>query len=221
VRLSPRQNGSLLDSAALAWDAARGVPLRVAIYAQGHSGPVLELKATHISFGPVAKSTLAISPPAGAKTVDLSPAKADAGAPKTEKPGAEAKPKPVEQLAAVRRAVHFDLAAPASLAGLPRQEVRLLGGRNGDHPIAAVTYGRDLGAIVVLQQTTPAAGQKGAENSGPLGRLELPKVSVNGASGQELDTALGTVIRFERGGVTYTVLGSVPPATAQAAARGL
>ena len=34
-------------------------------------------------------------------------------------------------------------------------------------------------------------------------------------------TALGTVVRFERGGVTYTVLGSVPAAAAEAAARGL
>ena len=29
------------------------------------------------------------------------------------------------------------------------------------------------------------------------------------------------MIRFQRGGVAYTVLGSVPPAAAEAAARGL
>ena len=29
------------------------------------------------------------------------------------------------------------------------------------------------------------------------------------------------MIRFDRGGVSYTVLGSVPPAAAEAAARGL
>jgi len=49
----------------------------------------------------------------------------------------------------------------------------------------------------------------------------LPKVSINGASGQELDTALGTLLRFERNGVQYIVVGSVPPAAAVAAARGL
>jgi negative regulator of sigma E activity len=46
-------------------------------------------------------------------------------------------------------------------------------------------------------------------------------VSIGGVKGQELDTALGTVISFSRSGVDYTVLGSVPPATARAAARGL
>jgi outer membrane lipoprotein-sorting protein len=213
VRLSPKHDGGLLGAAALAWDAARGVPLRAAVYAQGQSAPVLELKATDISFGPVAKSTLAVSPPAGAKTVDLSPAKSDAGAHK--------KGKPTAGLAAVQKAVHFKLAAPSSLAGLPRQEVRLLGGKSGDNPTAAVTYGRNLGGIVVLEQTAKAGGANGPDKSGPLGRLELPKVSINGATGQELDTALGTVIRFERGGVSYTVLGSVPPAAAEAAARGL
>ena len=37
----------------------------------------------------------------------------------------------------------------------------------------------------------------------------------------ELATALGTVLRFDRGGVRYTVIGSVPPAAAEAAARAL
>jgi hypothetical protein len=46
-------------------------------------------------------------------------------------------------------------------------------------------------------------------------------VSVSGASGRELVTALGTVIRFVRGGVTYTVLGSMPKPVVEAVARGL
>jgi len=42
-----------------------------------------------------------------------------------------------------------------------------------------------------------------------------------GADGQELATALGTMVRFTRGGVQYTVIGSVPPNAAEAAARAL
>jgi hypothetical protein len=49
----------------------------------------------------------------------------------------------------------------------------------------------------------------------------LPTVSIGGSTGQELATALGTVIRFTRGHVSYTVLGSVTPAAAEAAARAL
>jgi hypothetical protein len=85
---------------------------------------------------------------------------------------------------------------------------------------AVVAYGQNLGGVVVIEQPaepTPAAGDKRRDRGG----LQLPKVSINGATGEELDTALATMIRFQRGGVAYTVLGSVPPAAAQAAARGL
>ncbi len=51
--------------------------------------------------------------------------------------------------------------------------------------------------------------------------MTLPTVSIDGIQGQELATPLGTMVRFERGGVEYTVLGSVPSATAEAAARDL
>ena len=51
--------------------------------------------------------------------------------------------------------------------------------------------------------------------------FELPKVQINGVEGEELDTALGTALRFSRDGVDYIVLGSVPPAAAEAAARAL
>jgi hypothetical protein len=97
-----------------------------------------------------------------------------------------------------------------------RQEVGLVD--IGGHPGALVTYGRGLGGIAVLQ--TAAAADKGG-GAGKPGGLSLPRISVNGASGEELDTALGTVLRFERGGVSYTILGSVPPTAAEAAARAL
>jgi hypothetical protein len=40
-------------------------------------------------------------------------------------------------------------------------------------------------------------------------------------TGQELPTALGTIVHFERGGVAFTVAGSAAPAKVEAAARGL
>src|ERR1700712_3529238 len=64
----PNKPGGLLGAAALAFDAARGVPLRAALYARGNSTPVVELTATDVSYGPVSASTYSISPPAGAKT---------------------------------------------------------------------------------------------------------------------------------------------------------
>jgi len=99
------------------------------------------------------------------------------------------------------------------VAGLPRQMVRLVDA--GGHTAALVVYGRGLGAVAVLEQATGP----GASHSSPLGAL--PRVSINGATGQELATALGTLLRFDRGGVSYTLVGSVPAVAAEAAARAL
>ena len=124
VRISPKHDGGLLGSAQLAWDAVQGVPLRVAIYAQGASSPVLELKATDISYGSVSSTDVDVSPPAGAKVVDLTPPKS----------GNErgSKGSDVTGLDAVQTAVSFHVAAPDTLVGLPRQTVQLVGG--SDHP---------------------------------------------------------------------------------------
>jgi hypothetical protein len=64
----------------------------------------------------------------------------------------------------------------------------------------------------------PAAAGGGIADAGAPGLQEL---SLNGTTAHELATALGTVVQFERDGVAYTVIGSVPPAAAEAAARAL
>jgi hypothetical protein len=189
------------------------VPLRAAIYAQGSTSPVLELKADRISYGKVASSVFAVTPPSDAKVVDVDVPTGAAA--KHERPGASTS---VTGVKAVSKAVPFTLSAPAKLVGLPRHAVKLADWKG--EKAAVVTYGQGLGGMVVIEQ--PAGAAATAQGRGDRGGgLTLPKVSINGATGEELDTALGTMIRFERGGVAYTVLGSVPPAAAQAAAREL
>jgi outer membrane lipoprotein-sorting protein len=210
VKISPKDDGGLLGAAQVAWDAARGVPLRAAVYAQGESSPVLELAATHISYGSVPASALAAKPPAGAKVVTVnSPSPAAHARRGSKQPD-------VSGAARVAKQLDFRLTAPAKLAGLPRKDVRLLTlqGSNG----AIATYGRGLGAIVVVQRKADAAPAKG-RGSGPA--RDLPKINIDGATGTELATALGTVVTFQRGGVSYVVAGSVPPVAAENAARGL
>ena len=110
---------------------------------------------------------------------------------------------------AVAARLPFALSAPASLAGLPRTDVRLT--RQGGELSAVSVYG-DAGAALVFQR---AAG-----GASPL--LErLPQVNIDGATGTELATALGTMVMFEHGGVAYTVAGLVPPVAAENVARGL
>jgi outer membrane lipoprotein-sorting protein len=216
VRIAPKDDGGLLGAAKVAWDSVTGVPLRAAVYAQGQDSPVLELEATDISYGAVSDADVVAPAPADAKVVDLSPNDSAAGADAhSHAAGTPAEaPATVDEVA---KQVDFALAAPDKLAGLPRQGVHLidLDKTKG----ALVTYGKGLGAIVVFQHKVDAtkADQK------PSGGRDnpLPQINIDGATGTEIATALGTVVTFERGGVAYVVAGSVPPLAAENAARGL
>jgi outer membrane lipoprotein-sorting protein len=206
VRIAPKDDGGLLGAGELAWDASKGVPLRAAVYAQDASDPVLELAATDISFGRVSDGDLRIAVPTGTRTVSVDP---PAGRGGTEREQAD-----VSGREAVQRELGFQLAAPRELAGLPRKEIRLV--RLGDANGALSVYGEGLGGILVLQHRVAAAKERPeSDESG------LPQVNIDGATGTELATALGTMVTFERGGVSYTVVGSVPPAAVENAARGL
>jgi outer membrane lipoprotein-sorting protein len=204
VTLSPKDNGGLVGSVELGFDAATGVPLHAAIYARGDSTPVLDLTATDVSYGPVASSDVDITPPPGARIVTLSLPTSGASEPNAS---------PVTGVGAVAAALSFTLAAPDSLDGLPRSEVRLIG--SGAGAGALVTYGQGLGTIVVREEAAAAGG----DSSSPFGAL--PSVAINGATGHELVTALGTVVQYTSGGVSYTLAGSVSQSDAETAARAL
>ena len=201
VRVSPK-NGGQVGGAELAWDAATGTPLRAAIYAAGASKPVIELTATDISFGPVDASAFGTHAPADAKVVKVAtPSQGGAGHDGTDASKSS-----------------FTAVAPATLAGMPRTQVHKL------HDGAVVTYGEGLGGIAVLEQPASkgdAAAAAPATGDRHRPELGLPSVTIGGTQGQELATALGTVVRFERNGVQYTVAGSVPKAVAEAAAKAL
>ncbi len=191
LSLSPKEQGGLLGSVRLAWDAKRGVPLRAAIYARGGTKPVLELRATSVSYGAVPLSTVDIAPPAGARVVELT-------APSGRERG-KGEPHPTKPT--------FEFAAPGSLAGLKRTTI---------HPFGrgvVVVYGKGLGAITVLARKADAAP------AGPLGAL--PSVLIDGVQVHELATPLATILTWERGGVRYVVAGSVKPSAAESAARTL
>ncbi|MDA0180673.1 hypothetical protein OJ997_10250 [Solirubrobacter phytolaccae] len=206
VRIAPKDDGGLLGAAELAWDAARGVPLRAAIYAQGDANPVLELEATDVSYGEIPAAKVSTTPPAGARVTEIDPAL---------RMDAQGKPTAVEGVEAVQRELDFPLAAPAELAGLPRRAVRLI--KSGDQTGAISTYGQGLGQILVFQ----SKAQPGKNSALAPGGLTLPQVNIDGATGSELATALGTLLTFTREGVQYIVLGSVPPIAAENAARDL
>jgi outer membrane lipoprotein-sorting protein len=209
LQAAPSHDGGLLGRVELAWDAANGIPLRAAVYSSESSAPVLELEATSVSFEAVDASTFEVSPPASAKVVDLSPGNANPG---------HGDPTTASGQAAVAAAVDFPLAAPPSLAGLPQSEVRAI--EVNGHTAALVTYGKGLGGIAVIESKSEPEGEAPSGGEGES-ELSLPKVAIGNVKGEELDTALGSVLRFSREGVEYVVLGSVPPTAIEAAAREL
>ena len=95
-------------------------------------------------------------------------------------------------LKAVQAKVPFAITAPATLVGLPRQDVRLvdLDGTPG----ALVTYGQGLGGIAVVESPSkaqPQTQQKGGGDGG--GGLSLPKISINEIRMRMIPTAVSMV----------------------------
>jgi outer membrane lipoprotein-sorting protein len=202
VSISPKHDGGLLGSVELAWDAVAGVPLRIGINAQGSSSPALELAVSQIAYGAVPASDVEIAPPAKATVVDLGTG------PQTGSGGGSTPA--VTGLAAVQAAAPFPVVAPDSLVGLPRQDVRLVGGKT-----AIVLYGQGLGGIVLIQRQADSAGTPAGAMSG------LPTVSLDGLTAHELATQLGTVLQWQSGGTSFVLAGSLPAAAAEAAARAV
>ena len=203
VRIAPTDQSGLLGAAELAWDASRGVPLRVGIYAKGASSPVLELQATDISYGAVAPSVVEVAPPASAKVVDL-------GGFTTGSSGGGNDTKPITGLAAVQQAAPFTV-APATVGNRARQSIRLVS--HGDSQTVVVVYGDNLGSLAVVERKAAAAGNS------PLSAL--PEVTVNGVKAHELSTPLGTALTWRHGDVDFVLAGSVTQAAAEAAAADL
>jgi outer membrane lipoprotein-sorting protein len=206
VRVSPRPRAGLLGAVELAWDASHGVPLRVAAFARGQSRPVLELQATDVSFGSVPSSVFSFTPPPGTKVVNVD---------STHSASTRRHPSEVSGVPTVRRAVPFGLRAPARLAGMPLTGAHGLG--RGGRSAALLVYGHGLGGLAVVEK--PAAGAR--SDTAGRGRLPQTQVQVGSVAGQAIATPLGTLVRFSRGGVEYTVVGLVTKSVALSAARGL
>ena len=198
VRVTPKQSGGLVGAAQFAWDAANGVPLKIAVYARGSSTPALALEVTDISFGAVDPSVFDVAPPSGAKTVDLG-GRGGGGAARDHKPAAS-----------------FRANAPATLGPRARRELK----QTGDGYVAL--YGKGLDTIAVLEHPAKVHAKQPASNSRDnRGPLELPSGNVNGAKATVVGTPLGGLVSFERGGISYTVAGSQPVNVLRAAAAGL
>jgi hypothetical protein len=96
----------------------------------------------------------------------------------------------------------------------PRAARRTKGKSAHGADLSATSHGHGLSSIWVLEEKHAGKGtSKSLEG--------LPKVQINGVSASELRTALGTVLAFQRSGVSYVLAGALPPQGLEALARGL
>ncbi len=114
----------------------------------------------------------------------------------------------------------FQISPPAGAevvhVSLPRH--RAAGGSSVRHGRFVQVIGKGLGSVVVLRHAADPNARTGTGFAGPL---PLQTVVIDGASGKELSTSLGTVLEFARDGASYLLAGSVTPATLSSVAHGL
>jgi hypothetical protein len=115
----------------------------------------------------------------------------------------------VTGLDAVQAAAGFPVVAPDSLVGLPRKDVRLVGGKT-----VVVLYGQGLGGILLVERKADTASSAAGS-----ALSSLPTVSLDGLTAHELSTPLGTVLEWQSEGTSYVLAGSLPAAAAASAAR--
>jgi outer membrane lipoprotein-sorting protein len=126
VRVSPKEGGSLFGGVELSFDAAHAVPLRAAVYSSSSSSPVIELAASDVTYGAVAGSVFAFSPPADAKVEDIS-APSSAGHDRRASAGSRAKLTTrghgIGSIAVVEAPVKDHATQPGGLEDLPKVDV--------------------------------------------------------------------------------------------------
>jgi hypothetical protein len=69
--IEPRSEGTLVGRVELFVDAARWIPLGVAVFARGAGSPALSVAFETVGFGPIDPATFTFTPPPGASVVPL------------------------------------------------------------------------------------------------------------------------------------------------------
>ena len=201
----PKDDGGLLGAGELAWDAVQG---RAAARRRLRQAPPSRCWSSRPRTSASARSPTATCGSPAARHED----RRHRSARRPQRRASAARPS--LGVEAVQRGLDFQLAAPRELAGLPRKQVRLV--RLGDANGALSVYGEGLGGIVVIQHPAPA-GEAAAGGDEP-GSRRSTSTAPRAPSSRPRSARWS---RFERGGVSYTVVGSVPPAAVENAARGL
>ena len=184
VRISPKHDGGLTNAAELAWDAATGTPLRAAVYAWATPSRFSSSRRRTSPSAPSRPPTSRRRSRPGRRSVRSISAVTARVSSGPEVTGAGAVSKAISFRA--RRAGH------ARRSAAPCRPPRRLRWQQGRRRHLRQGAGRHRGPRAAVDD------RRGEQHPPPAEGVHQRR------DGQELATALGTVVRFERGGVTYT-----------------
>ena len=214
MTLRPKDEGStLVDHGRALIDSETFLPLELALYAQGKPDPVFSWRVSSLDVGPVPAERFQFQAPPGASVIPF-----DDGREERHKPEmrAGAEPKEVETVAEAQKLVDFEIGELASPPGGRDLTGVYLKGADG----VVLTYGSGWGTVVLAQgphKDGASVPQPGAAGGDPA----LPTVDLGGVEATELSTPVGTGLRWNAGGISYALAGSVPASELERAAREL
>jgi len=204
---------TLVDHGRALIDSETFLPLELALYAQSKADPVFSWRVSSLDVGAVPAERFQFQTPPGAKVIPFEEGREERGKPDV-RTGAE--PKEVETVAEAQKLVDFEIRELASPPGGRELTGVHLKGTDG----VVLTYGSGWGTVVLAQ----GPQQDGASAPRPKaagGDPALPKVDLGGVEATELSTPVGTGLRWNTGGVSYALTGSVPAPELERAAREL
>jgi outer membrane lipoprotein-sorting protein len=225
LTLTPKDaDSTLVNRVETVIDSETYLPLSLSLFADGTEEPVLYYRTSGLTVGPVADERFAFETPPGAEVLPLDEGRERDGGEKGERNGERregSEGREVETVAEAEEAVGFDVRELAAAPGGRALTGVYLAGSDG----VVLTYGEDWGTVVLAQTpeeagVTPERTPEAVED-GMGGGISLPTVDVNGVEAQELSTPVGTALAWSDGGVSYVLVGSVPAAELEQAARGL
>jgi outer membrane lipoprotein-sorting protein len=227
LNLEPRdKNLTLVERAEALVDAEAFVPLSFSLYAEGTAEPVVRYEASDFEVGPVPDKRFQLEPPPGATVEQME--EPGSGEERGEEGRENREPQKVASVAEAQEPVGFPVGQLANAPGGRELAEIWVAGSDG----VIQTYGEGWETVVLVQkpdrepknadQSQVDSGREpNGENDGRDEQLQVPTVDLGGVEAREISTPIGTSLSWSANGVSYSLVGSVPAAELEDAARGL
>ncbi|MDP8901700.1 MAG: hypothetical protein M3N33_11290, partial [Actinomycetota bacterium] len=221
------KNLTLVERAEALVDAEAFVPLSFRLYAEDTLEPVVRYEARNFEVGPVPDKRFQLETPPGATVEQM---EEHGNGEKGSAEGRENRERQkVASVAEAEEAVTFPVRQLANAPGNRElTEIRVVG---SDGVIQ--TYGEGWGTVVLVQKPDrePESADQSQEDSrreasgeddGRNEQLQVPTVDLGGGvEAKEISTPIGTGLSWSANGISYSLVGSVPAADLEEAARSL